>query len=84
MTSEVAVYNTPELSVPSKPTHPESPLDLPEELWLLIAQHLSYKDLVKLLGLNRVFLGLAMDRRYREFRLMTSPTRFLDKIETLF
>ncbi|KAG6827870.1 hypothetical protein H0H92_010170 [Tricholoma furcatifolium] len=60
----------------SKPT-------LPTELWLSIAQHLRYKELVQLLGLNRVFFGLVMDRRYRTFNLVEAPERFINKLEKL-
>ncbi|KAG6856497.1 hypothetical protein H0H87_003876 [Tephrocybe sp. NHM501043] len=77
---EAVMPNTPNLaSVRSA----GPPLGVPAEIWLRIAQHLPHRDLVRLLGLNRVFLGLVMDRRHREFRLTDSPDRFMQQIEHL-
>ncbi|KAG6916359.1 hypothetical protein DXG01_007195 [Tephrocybe rancida] len=56
---------------------------MPAELWLLVAQYLPDKELMKLLSLNRVFLELAMDRRYRDFVLMGSPNWYMEKVEKL-
>ncbi|KAG6827869.1 hypothetical protein H0H92_010169 [Tricholoma furcatifolium] len=61
----------------------ERTFTLPPELWELIAWHLRYKDLVKLLGLNRVFLKIVLDRRYQEFKLLDSGRRFVEKLEKI-
>ncbi|KAF8057538.1 hypothetical protein FPV67DRAFT_1527883 [Lyophyllum atratum] len=63
-----------------KPSMPQ----LPPELWLMIAHHLQFGELEKLLGLNRTFYGLVMDHRYREVDLLEAESScFLRKVEAL-
>jgi len=40
-------------------------VDLPEEIWLHIATFLTAPDIWRLRTMNRVFLGIALDNRYR-------------------
>ncbi|KAF9484613.1 hypothetical protein BDN70DRAFT_890892 [Pholiota conissans] len=40
-------------------------LELPTELWLRIAQYVPDRDIFRLASVNRLFLDLATDRRYR-------------------
>ncbi|KAK7038976.1 hypothetical protein VNI00_010368 [Paramarasmius palmivorus] len=42
---------------------------IPPEIWLRIAGYLSKEELLRMLGLNRVFFHLAMDEQYRELSL---------------
>ncbi|KAF8063269.1 hypothetical protein FPV67DRAFT_1672299 [Lyophyllum atratum] len=57
---------------------------LPPELWLMIAHHLQFEELEKLLGLNRIFYGLVMDHRYREVDILEAESScFLRKVEAL-
>lgn len=43
--------------------------DLPLELWFYISEFFTDEDLYNVMGVNRFFFDLAMDRRYREVKL---------------
>ena len=54
---------------------------LPIELWLLIADHISDNDFLNLIGVNKFFFDLGLDRKYRDIRL-DDPAAFkkLDRL----
>ncbi|KAG6848534.1 hypothetical protein H0H93_016244 [Arthromyces matolae] len=56
--------------------------DLPAELWYLVASNLQPRDIEKLLGLNRVFFDIVMDRRYNELNL-ANPYRLMERMSEL-
>lgn len=57
---------------------------LPLELWMAITQYLQDEDVEKLLGINRMFRALVMERKYKQVSLLERiPSRFWKKIESL-
>jgi hypothetical protein len=44
-------------------------IELPTELWLRIAQYIPDTDLFRLESVNRLFLDLVTDRRYRQLTI---------------
>jgi hypothetical protein len=44
-------------------------MDIPQDVWLYIAQFISDEDLCKMIAVNSVFYHLGMNARYREVRL---------------
>ncbi|KAG6916356.1 hypothetical protein DXG01_007192 [Tephrocybe rancida] len=67
---------------PSPPQRP--PVELPPELWLLVATYLEDEDIHRALGLNRIFFEKVM-ARYREVSLiqLNRPWLFMRTIEAL-
>lgn len=41
-------------------------VDIPPEIWALVAQYLPKEARVRLISVNRVFYTLAMDEKYKE------------------
>ncbi|KAF8183616.1 hypothetical protein BJ912DRAFT_975915 [Pholiota molesta] len=57
---------------------------LPSELWILIAEQLPPGDLLKLIGVSRLFFNLIMNELYGQLSFITGdPHVFLEKVKTL-
>lgn len=56
---------------------------LPIELWMAIAEFIDPVELEKLIGVNRGFFEIAMDKRYTEVKLIEYPSRLLNKLDRL-
>ncbi|EAU81402.2 hypothetical protein CC1G_05232 [Coprinopsis cinerea okayama7 len=57
--------------------------DLPSELWTVIAQFLSPDDIADLMFLNRTFLDLALDEKYKELKMEKLNVLFCNKLWAL-
>ncbi|KAF8995532.1 hypothetical protein BDQ17DRAFT_1412115, partial [Cyathus striatus] len=61
-----------------------SMLQLPPELWLQVTNHVPDKELYKLYCINNTFFQAALDRAYREVRLIDRcPSAFIHKLACL-
>ncbi|KIM44335.1 hypothetical protein M413DRAFT_443337 [Hebeloma cylindrosporum] len=59
-------------------------VSLPIELWFYIAELIPPSDLLKLVGINRVFFTLIMNELYNQLSFITSDPRvFIDKLTEL-
>lgn len=57
---------------------------LPTELWLRVAHYIPDIDLFRLASVNRFFLDLATDRRYRELVIDDDdPVLLIQKLKKL-
>lgn len=55
-----------------------------EDIWRVIGSHLHTPDLVRLMGVNRALLNIALDTRYREVHwvaLNKSTIWYLDRLQ---
>jgi len=58
-------------------------IDLPEEVWRLIASYLPERRIYELLSVNRTFFNLALEARYRVVRWTKLDKKFLDVLHRL-
>ncbi len=59
--------------------HPaEWTVNLPEEVWRLIASYLPERRIFELLSVNRTFFNVGLDTRYREVIWTKLDEKFLD------
>ena len=49
--------------------------DLPYDIWLLITEYLSEKQVRRMYSVNKALFNIAMDLRYKEVTLGFSDTR---------
>ncbi|TFK65439.1 hypothetical protein BDN72DRAFT_197392 [Pluteus cervinus] len=65
-------------------TRKKRAVELPLELWVIIASYLSREELCRLMGVNRALNDLAMDAKYGVVEFAeTDPWKFVKKVERL-